>query len=100
METVVGETTVVNLGGSALGFLDGKFCALEADAAVRAITERFVDRTAAAAERKSRFAGEIVGGSIRIHQFHRSLRSLYAKWAIRADGDFHLSHILGSSNHA
>jgi predicted trehalose synthase len=100
MTTVVGETTVVNLCESAVCLLDGKFCALEADATVRAIAERFVDRTAAAAERKSGFAREIVWSSVCVDQFHRSLRRFYTKWAIRTDGDFHLSHIIGSSNHA
>jgi hypothetical protein len=45
----IGPKRWVRLGRSAFGLLDGEFCALEADAAVRAIAEWFVDRTSAAA---------------------------------------------------
>ncbi len=94
-DNYMGPKRRVRLGRSAFGLLNREFRALEADAAVRTIAERLVDRASTAAERKSRLAGEIIGSSIRVDQFHRSLRSFYAKWAIGTDGDFHLSHVIG-----
>jgi hypothetical protein len=78
--------------GLAVSFFNGKFRTLEANAAVGAITERLVDRTAAAAQGECGFTGEVIRSSVGIDEFDGTFGSFHAEWAIGADGDFHLSH--------
>jgi hypothetical protein len=52
------------------------------------IAERLVDRTAAAAERKSGLAGQIVFIAVGIDKFDRSLGSFDAIRTILADSNF------------
>ena len=70
----------------------GEFSTLEADLAVSAVAERFVDGAAAAAKRECRLASQIIGSAVGIDQFDRTFRSFNAKRAIGANSDLHLSH--------
>jgi hypothetical protein len=76
----------------AVGFFDRQFGALEADAAVGAIAEGFVDRTAATAERERGLAGEVVWGAVGVNEFDGTFWSFHAEWAIGTYCDFDLSH--------
>jgi hypothetical protein len=78
--------------GLAVGFLYGEFGALEADAAVGAVTERLVHGATAAAQGECGLAGEVVWGSVDVDQFDGAFGSFHAEWAIGTDGDFDLSH--------
>ena len=56
----------------------GRLGGLEADFGVGSVAKRFIDRSAAAAEREGGFAGQVVWVAIGIDEFDRAFRSLYA----------------------
>jgi|HubBroStandDraft_6_1064221.scaffolds.fasta_scaffold00034_53 rhomboid protease GluP len=82
----------------AFGLLNGQFRTLESDAAVRPIAKRFVHRAAAAAQGKSRLAGEVELSSVDIDEFNRPLGRLHAVGAVGTDCDLYLGHDFDSSN--
>jgi hypothetical protein len=75
-----------------VSFLDGEFRSLESNATVRAIAERFIDRSTAAAEGKCWLTGEIVRSSVDVDEFDGTFRSFHPEWTIGTDSDFDLSH--------
>src|SRR5216684_4913675 len=83
---------------SPFGFLDCQFRALEANAAMGSVAERFVHRTTAATERKSSLAREVKLVAVRIDQIERAFGSLDSIWAVGLDCDFNVSHEFQSSH--
>jgi hypothetical protein len=83
---------------SAFDFLDGQFRALEANAAVGSVAERFVHRTTAATERKGSLAREVKLIAAGIDQIDRAFGSLDSIWTVRLYCDPNVSHEFQSSH--
>src|SRR5579862_5487293 len=80
------------VGLAAFRLLHCRFGSLEPDAAVGAVTEWFGHRSATTAERKCRFAGQIILVTIGIHQFNRTFGVFHAIWAVLANGNLNCGH--------
>src|SRR4051812_7715915 len=65
---------------------------LEAELGVRAVAERLVHRTAAAAERDARLTGEVVGVAVRVGEFELAEVAFHAEGAVLLGSDPNLSH--------
>src|ERR1700730_5099535 len=83
---------------SPFDFLDGQFRALEANAAMGSVAERFVHRTTAATERKGSLAREVKLIAAGIDQIDRAFGSLDSIWTVGLYCDFNVSHEFQSSN--
>src|SRR5713101_7932802 len=80
-------------GSAVLRFLHRQFRSLEPDATVGAVTERFRHRSAAAAERKRRLAGQVVLVAVGIDQFNRTFGRFHPIGTVLPDSNFDCSHV-------
>src|SRR6185437_2636181 len=62
--------------------LHGRFCCLESDFGMVAVTERLVDGSAAATERDFLFPGQVVAIPLSISQFQLRQIACHHEWAI------------------
>src|SRR5882724_5896163 len=77
---------------SAFNFLNRQLGSLKPNLAMSSVTKWLGNRTAAAAQGKSWFAGHVILVAIGVHQFNGSLRSFHAIRTIGPYRNFYRSH--------
>src|SRR5437868_505092 len=79
-------------GFAALFALDCGFSGLEADLGMCAVAEGFVDAAAAAAQRNTGLAGEVVVVAVSIHELELAEVAFHAEGAVALCGDLDVCH--------